>query len=55
MIPHGKCEKRKLTVITHIDGKNHIFLYINVVNHIVHQYLHKIDLIVDLIYLNILQ
>jgi hypothetical protein len=32
MIPHGKYEKRELTVSTHIDGKNHIFIYINVVN-----------------------
>ena len=45
MIPHGKYEKRKLTVITHIDGKNHIFLYINVVNYIVHQYLHHMSIV----------
>jgi hypothetical protein len=47
MIPHGKYEKRKLTVITHIDGKNHIFIYINVVISIVHQYLHNMTIVLS--------
>ena len=47
MIPHGMYEKRKLTVITHIDGKNHIFLYINVVNYIVQQYVHHMTIVLS--------
>ena len=47
MIPHGKYEKTKLTVITHIDGKNHIFIYINVVSSIVHQYLHNMTIVLS--------
>ena len=47
MIPHGKHEKRELTVSTHIDGKNHIFIYINVVNYIVQQYLHHMTIVLS--------